>query len=646
MFDLTRSARTSSERRSVRRARRNGVLSPAASGDIRGLNIQQSRRGAGAAHFQPIYPAQPRNLPIPWNGVLPTGGTVWNCLTATDFTNALAGCADNDIIVLQAGSVYEGNFTYRNRGTNGTVYIVSSTLKNGTWPRAIGERVFGKLRASLHSTTDDTASMARINTPNTGQAITVNRGASGYTTCAIEVGLSSGNLFSNSGVIIGTEAIIDGSLTVSDIPSRINWHWMYVHGEPPVHGDATDVQVSKAFIFNFQDSYSIDYEVSEIHSCADGGSGNGDTNAYGIYLGSRLLFRNGTSSSGGEQIIIGGSDPVYTSSGTPYLYSTGLWGYIPQDILIEQFHHYKPESWLYPTLLVGQKNLGEQKGALRVCWQDGLFENLYSGTGVGQVIAIEMQSVSQENRSNWLTIEDLTVRRCIIRNTPDGFSFGSRVFGAFGQLPWQAATRCRYENVLMYNCGCDPFDGTDAESRNATYLTGDTRYAVFDHCTIVGGRLLKNAIVSGMGQIDNTMVTPPPIGPIRGKMGCRYSNCIIDLGNFGATSDYQGGGQPAYGVTADHNIVFERTAQYGSGASGGQSLWESGTNAAFPDQPWNDGGTWVSELSSIHFAGGSVYSDLVNPADFALTDLFRGIASDGKDPGCDISQLPSIAAIT
>src|SRR5208282_2313239 len=110
-----------------------------------------------------------------WNP--PTGGVTWKAHTSADLTNAFTSAVPGDTIILDAGSVYSGNFTLPAKANpnNLWIYIESSALSKLPPP---GMRV---------NPSTDAPNMPKIVTPNTNSAIIIAPGGNHYRLVGLEI---------------------------------------------------------------------------------------------------------------------------------------------------------------------------------------------------------------------------------------------------------------------------------------------------------------------------------------------------------------------------------------------------------------------------------------------------------------------------
>ncbi len=257
-------------------------------------------------------PAPPRvYIDTTWNP--PTGGSAWHAHTSSDFASALASAIPGDIIVLDAGVVYKGNFTLPLKPNPGNkwIYIESSALTTLPPP---GTRV----------SPSDAAHMPRITTQNTGPAIKFAAGANHYRLIGLEI-TSNSNQGGNPGsnppsnnftyFLVGWDSIIGQTL-----PDSITVDRDYIHG--------SDIQdVGQGVQCNVTNCAVIDSYISDIHE------NTWDSQAVLAYLtpGPIKLVNNYLSATT-EDVMFGGA----AVDNLPY---------VPSDIEIRRNEFFKPLTW-------------------------------------------------------------------------------------------------------------------------------------------------------------------------------------------------------------------------------------------------------------------------------------------------------------
>ena len=101
----------------------------------------------------------------------------------------------------------------------------------------------------------------------------------------------------------------------------------------------------------------------------------------------------------GENVMFGGADPSIANL-------------VPSDIEIRGNHFFKPTSWRGVWAAV--KNLFELKNARRVLVEGNVFENIWLAAQAG--FAMQLTVRNQDGTAPWSTIEDVTIRKNIVRH--------------------------------------------------------------------------------------------------------------------------------------------------------------------------------------------------------------------------------------
>ena len=105
----------------------------------------------------------------------------------------------------------------------------------------------------------------------------------------------------------------------------------------------------------------------------------------------------------GENVMFGGADPSIANL-------------VPSDIEIRGNHFFKPTSWRGVWAAV--KNLFELKNARRVLVEGNVFENIWLAAQAG--FAVQLTVRNQDGTAPWSTIEDVTIRKNIVRHAAAG----------------------------------------------------------------------------------------------------------------------------------------------------------------------------------------------------------------------------------
>ena len=342
-------------------------------------------RGMSAAQ-KPVAELPRTHIDTGWSQ--PSGGKTWNAHTTEEFAHSLEQASPGDVIVLEAGAVFTGNFRVpaKSNPTNKWIYVISSAYAKLPSP---GTRV----------SPADAANMPKITTLNATNAIRFQDGANYWRFVGVEVYSSSTFHPSTSapGVNFGY-ALVDKAdyPGTSNIPDHIFIDRCYVHG------DATH-DLQEGVVGNGSNFAVVDSYISDIH-------GKGiDTQAFTSYIspGPIKLVNNHLEASG-ENVMFGGS-------------GRGAFGYVPSDIEVRNNYFYKPLEWVPLSLnsTYVEKNAFELKSARRVLFDSNVIENVWQA---GQGGAAFLFTVRTSQSGDVAVVEDVTVTNNLFKNVVMGFN--------------------------------------------------------------------------------------------------------------------------------------------------------------------------------------------------------------------------------
>jgi hypothetical protein len=282
----------------------------------------------------------------------------------------------------------------------------------------------------------------------------------------------------------------------------------------------------------------------------------------------------------GENIMFGGGDPLIN-------------GVIPSDIEIRRNHVTKPASWKGGPWLV--KNLFEIKNAQRVLVEGNVFEGNWANGQGGS--AINLKSVNQGGRCSWCVAKDITFRRNLIKNTGSGFNLTGRDPGT--SIPMTRVTIT--DNVLA--------------GVNGATFKGDGR-----------GFLVNNNPID-LVITHNTVPDPTNMAVMFGGPITSLPTRLVIRDNI------MGAGQ--YGVKGSGQGTAATIATYLLGG------WRGNLMIVSPSNPtgYPTGTSFASTMAAVGFVSSGAL-------DFHLTasSTFRLKATDGRDPGADVTALNSAIA--
>jgi hypothetical protein len=278
---------------------------------------------------------------------------------------AINSAQAGQIIELQAGATFTGNFTLPNKSGNGWIYIRSSGHAN--------------LPAGTRVGPADAANMAKLRSTNTSPVLTGNSNSHNFRFIGIE--------FENT--YSATAEIVYQIILLNNNNRDITFDRCYIHGHPNTNtydGIGT-VGVRNLAVVN---SY-----ISEIHVA----QGQGESHGIQLLGVTTAKIENNFISAAGENILVGDN------------FSTGT---ISSDITIRGNHFFKPLSW-QNNIASGPnagrkwivKNLLELKEGNRVLIEGNLMENCWVHAQEGYALVLTP-------RGN--PVSDVTFRMNVIKN--------------------------------------------------------------------------------------------------------------------------------------------------------------------------------------------------------------------------------------
>lgn len=401
-------------------------------------NSITSTSGTPLAELPRVY----LNYPFPSR----TGQTI-NVPAGGNLQNALNSAKRGDEIVLAAGATYSGNFTLPAKSgsaANGWITIRSSKLSSLP---SMGTRVHAT-NASL---------MPKIVTPNTGPAIRLAAGASGWWISGVEVTVSTAVTTQNYGLIfLGESSGLQK--TLSSVPQDIVLDRLYIHGQ-------SKTQLSRCVALNSGRTQISDSYITECHGKGFDSQAIGGWNGPGPYK-----IVNNTLIGAGENIMFGGADP-------------GISGLVPSDIEIRRNYIYTPVSW---KGVWTKKNLFESKNAVRVLLEANVFDGSWTDGQTGW--AVILKSANQSGNCRWCRTTDITFRRNLIRNAGAGINIAPR-----GDNPATDTTARRVviSETVLENIGVSPFTGDN----RGFQLLMNTHHVTIERSVLAVSSSLKAAIM-------------------------------------------------------------------------------------------------------------------------------------------------------
>jgi hypothetical protein len=329
---------------------------------------------------QPVLPTPPRVF-VDTSYTPPAGRTI-AVGAGGDLQAALRAALPGDVITLEPGAIFRGNFSLAKKAGSGWV-VVRSGAPDEKLP-APGTRV----------TPTFASVMPKIVSQSSSPAVYTEPGAHHYRFIGIEFSADPSAKTIYSIVSFGGDQVSE-----ADTPYDLILDRCYVHGHPALTS-------FRGVLLNSASSAVIDSHISEIHvegrdsQAVLGYNGRGPFKIVNNYL-----------EAAGENIMFGGADPK-------------IRGLVPSDIEIRRNHLFKPPSWRRgdPTFAGVQwtfKNLLELKNAQRVHVEGNLLENMWGGA------ALVLTPRNQDRTAPWSVVQDVLFRNNIVKNADSGFAVQS-----------------------------------------------------------------------------------------------------------------------------------------------------------------------------------------------------------------------------
>lgn len=361
------------------------------------------------------------------------GGRIISVAAGGNLQAALNTALPGDVIEIENGATFNGNFTLPNKNSTSTNWITIRPANMSGMP-AEGSRMTPGIAAAVR--------LPLLLSVNNQGAIATAAGAHHYRLIGIEVSVPATIL--NTGLVR-----FDGlQTTVAQVPHHLVVDRSYVHG-------TASGAVRRCITLNSAHSAVIDSYVSDCH---DTGS---DAQAIASWSSpGPLKIVNNYLEGSGENIMFGGGDP-------------GVTNMVASDIEIRRNHVFKPTSWNGKWLV---KNLFELKSAARVLVEGNVFDGSWQDGQGGN--AFNIKSTNQDGACTACGTSDVTIRFNMIRNVGSGFILS----GAPDTYPTTVhLQRVTVTDNVMSNMNTGAFLGDG----RGLLINGDPADIVFAHNTVM-----------------------------------------------------------------------------------------------------------------------------------------------------------------
>jgi len=303
---------------------------------------------------------------------LPIGGTTWAVHNATALTNALTSSAPGDVIVLDAGTTYSGNFILpaKTNPSHKWIYIVTSDYAGLPAP---GVRI----------APSNVSHMPTIQNVTDNYVFQVGVGADHWRLVGLEITSPAASI---------TELVASGMDIGLTMPDSITVDRCYLHGS-----DTTDVR--RAVDLNASNYAVIDSYIANIHQ-----NGSDSQAVAGWFTSGPIKIVNNYLEAASENSLLGGSGGLANTL-------------VPSDVEVRNNYYFKPLTWIASGIYV--KNLFELKSAQRVLVDGNTFENIWPSSQNGYAF----QLTPRPNQSGLnAVVDDVTITNNILKNVSSAFT--------------------------------------------------------------------------------------------------------------------------------------------------------------------------------------------------------------------------------
>jgi hypothetical protein len=575
---------------------------------------------------------------------------------------ALNAAAPGDVVVLEAGAEFVGNFVLPVKSGNQPI-VLRSAFSEGL-PED-GQRI-----QPSHATL-----LARLRSPNTAAVLRTAAGAHDWELRYLEIGA---NLKGYGDILqIGDGSAAQDSL--EKVPRRLLLRHLYVHGDALL-GQKRCISLNAA---------EVTIADSHVSDCKGVGQ---DTQAIGGWNGpGPYVIENNYLEGAGENVLFGGADPAI-----PNLVADG--------IVFRRNHVARPVSWRQPIV--------DAPAAVAASGRAG--GSLAAGTYTYSVVAYRPVGQATIGRSTasaaasatvqaggavevtWQPVAGATEYRVFGRTSGDQSRYwsvtGTRFLdvggaGTSGAVPtsrgtvWSVKNLFELKNARNVTVEANLFENHWRESQAgyAIVLTPRNSNGACTWCVVENVRFENNLLRNADAGI-NVLGYDLPSRPTRQTRGVIVRNNLFHgLGAFGGNGWFVLLGDEPRDVTIDHNTIagtgdsvvyayggtstdpreilgFTMTnnaARHGRyGIAGAYFPYGSGILAGFFPGSVVRGNYLAGGAASRYPEGNSfagVFEDqFVNPGagDFRLRSgsPLRGAASDGTDVGADVGRISAALA--
>jgi hypothetical protein len=498
----------------------------------------------------------------------------WIVAAGGDLQSVLHQAQPGDVISLQAGATFTGNYILPVK--SGSEYITIRTSTPDSQLPPPGTRI----------TPSHAGLLAKIVTANVMPALRTEGAAHHYRFIGLEFAIDPQAPFNYSIIDFGDSGSSQSSL--AQVPQNLIVDRCYIHGN-------TTKDAIRGISINSGRTAIIDSYISNIHAVGF------DNQAICVWNGpGPFKIVNNFLEAAGENVMFGGAD-------------TSIADLTPADIEIRRNHFYKRLSWNlhHPSFVDVDpvqsgtqhwtvKNLLELKHARRVLVEENMFENHWVEAQTGAFLLLTPRN--QGGSNPWAVVEDITIQKNWIKNVSGGFD----IAGYDDLSPSRPTARVLIKNNILDGIG----GGTTEGDGRMFQLISGTDDLIIEHNTVINS--------GGTVVVADVPSQPHPRFTFR--------NNLTPHNQYGIFGSGVGVGGPAL-ETYFPGAVFARNAMYGPLGTWIDYIAYSGNT--FANGTSGDGAPPVArDAASIGF------EDLAGRNLRLRSDsAFKNRATDGTDMG-------------
>lgn len=314
------------------------------------------------------------------------GGTVTAVNAGANLQTAIDAASPGDVLVLQAGATFTGNFTLPTKAGSTYIYLISSAL--------------AALPVGVRVSPAQAGSMPKIVSANTSPALVpVGAGAHHYRFAGIEIATTYAVTSATHFNLISLEKP-GGNAVAADCPHHIIFDRCYLHGTATgnvrrgILGNAVHLGVVDSYFQNF-------HEIGADNQAFAAWNGPGPFKLVNNYLEASC-----------EVTLFGGADSASADM-------------IPSDVEFRNNTLTKQLSWRvghpsYAGVHWAVKNIFELKCVARAWVDNNLFENNWGDAQNGYGILFTPRN--QDGTASWSVVKDVIFTHNTIRHSGGGLN--------------------------------------------------------------------------------------------------------------------------------------------------------------------------------------------------------------------------------